>query len=82
LRAGALFCVHDTGRNKTGFHRILATDIDESALTQAKNGGPYTTIDVRNIEKSLLEKYFTQDKSGFGLKTSEEKTLFLNGTTF
>ncbi|HSW58083.1 MAG TPA: protein-glutamate O-methyltransferase CheR [Dehalococcoidales bacterium] len=49
-------------------HRIVATDIDESALKQARNGGPYTAYDVRNVEKSLLEKYFITDESNFFVK--------------
>jgi chemotaxis protein methyltransferase CheR len=40
-------------------HRIIATDIDESALKQARNGGPYIPYDVRNVEKSVLDKYFS-----------------------
>jgi chemotaxis protein methyltransferase CheR len=46
-------------------HRILATDIDESALDQARNGGPYTTYDLRNVDKSLLEKYFIKNAAGY-----------------
>jgi chemotaxis protein methyltransferase CheR len=48
-----------------GFHRILATDIDETAMRQARNGGPYSSYDVRNVEKKLLDKYFTQNESGY-----------------
>jgi chemotaxis protein methyltransferase CheR len=46
-------------------HRILATDIDESALNQARNGGPYTVYDIRNVEKSLVNKYFIKTPEGF-----------------
>jgi chemotaxis protein methyltransferase CheR len=40
-------------------HRIVATDLDESALKQARNGGPYIPYDVRNVEKPILDKYFS-----------------------
>lgn len=46
-------------------HRILATDIDESALTQARNGGPYTAYDVRNVEKRLVDKYLVKKDTGY-----------------
>ncbi len=48
-------------------HRILATDIDESALKQARNGGPYTAYDVRNVPPSYLTKYFTKSESGYSV---------------
>ena len=38
-------------------YRILATDIDLSALESARNGGPYTEQDVRNIATHLRNKY-------------------------
>ncbi|MFP3975013.1 MAG: CheR family methyltransferase [Dehalococcoidia bacterium] len=55
-------------------HRILATDVDEGALAQAKAGGPYTEAEVRNVSASLLRKYFSREsESRFwivdGLKT-------------
>jgi chemotaxis protein methyltransferase CheR len=46
-------------------HRIVATDIDESALRKAKNGGPYLPFEVRNLEKSTLEKYFNKNDAGY-----------------
>ena len=41
-------------------HRILATDIDQDILARAKNGGPYSSSDVSNVEPKLLLKYFNQ----------------------
>lgn len=38
-------------------YRILATDIDLSALESARKGGPYTEQDVRNIDSHLRKKY-------------------------
>jgi chemotaxis protein methyltransferase CheR len=46
-------------------HRILASDIDESALDQARNGGPYTAYDLRNVEKGLMDKYFIKNATGY-----------------
>ena len=39
-------------------HRILATDLDVGILARARAGGPYAPSDVRNVDKSLLPKYF------------------------
>lgn len=58
-------------------HRILATDIDETALEQARNGGPYTTYDVRNVEKGLLDKYFIKkDSSYWVVEKLKKKIIF------
>lgn len=46
-------------------HRILATDIDESALEQAINGGPYTSYDIRNVEKRQAEKFLVKKEAGY-----------------
>ena len=46
-------------------HRILATDIDADVLAKAKNGGPYTSADIANVDKSLLLKYFTHSDKGY-----------------
>ncbi len=42
-------------------HRIIATDIDKNALTQAAAGGPYHAPDIRNVPADLLEKYFVRN---------------------
>ncbi len=39
-------------------HRILATDLDVGILAKARAGGPYLPADVRNVDNSLLSKYF------------------------
>jgi chemotaxis protein methyltransferase CheR len=46
-------------------HSIIASDIDETALDQARNGGPYNIADVKNIDKLLLAKYFIRKETGF-----------------
>ena len=49
-------------------HRILATDIDEGVMSRAKNGGPYSSNDVRNVAKLRLQKYFTESPTGYYVK--------------
>ena len=45
-----------------GKHSILATDLDQTILSKGRAGGPYTSADVKNVEKRLLNKYFTADE--------------------
>lgn len=40
-------------------YRILATDLDQTILAQAKAGGPYKEADLKNVNKLQLTKYFT-----------------------
>jgi chemotaxis protein methyltransferase CheR len=56
-------------------YRILATDIDQSALTQARNGGPYLPYEVRNVEKKYLDKYFTKNEAGYWVKDEIKKKI-------
>jgi chemotaxis protein methyltransferase CheR len=58
-----------------GFHSILATDIDQSALTQAKNGGPYLPYEVRNVEKKYIDKYFSKNEAGYWVKDEIKKKV-------
>ncbi len=46
-------------------HRIVATDIDDAVLAKARNGGPYTSSDIANVDKALLLKYFTRSDDGY-----------------
>ena len=46
-------------------HRILATDVDEGALKQARAGGPYSPAEVKNAPSTLLRKYFTSSNEGY-----------------
>lgn len=39
-------------------HRILATDIDDQALKQAKAGGPFKTADVKGVPPDFLRRFF------------------------
>jgi chemotaxis protein methyltransferase CheR len=56
-------------------HRILATDIDESALEWARNGGPYTLADVKNIPKNILEKYLYRNETGYWIDSNIKKKI-------
>jgi chemotaxis protein methyltransferase CheR len=46
-------------------HRILATDLDEESLSKAVSGGPYQTMETRNLPQPLLQKYFSFSKDGY-----------------
>jgi chemotaxis protein methyltransferase CheR len=61
--------------NPNSCHRILASDIDRSALDQAKRGGPYLPMDVKNVEKQILHKYFIQDESGYWVKEEIKRKI-------
>lgn len=56
-------------------HRIVATDLDESALKQARNGGPYLPYDVRNVEKPILNKYFTLINNNYVVNENIKKRI-------
>jgi chemotaxis protein methyltransferase CheR len=58
-----------------GHHRILATDIDQSALTTARNGGPYSPYDVRNVEEKYMDKYFSKNEAGYWVKDEIKKKV-------
>ncbi len=46
-------------------HRILATDIDEGVLKQAKAGGPYSPAEVKGVSSIFLRRYFTSSNGGY-----------------
>jgi chemotaxis protein methyltransferase CheR len=56
-------------------HRIIATDIDESALKQARSGGPYILYDIRNVEKPLLDRYFIKGPTGYSVCDQIKKKI-------
>ena len=55
-------------------HRILATDIDKQMLEKAAIGR-YTANDVKNIERILLDKYFTQEGNNYLLADQIKKKV-------
>ena len=45
--------------------RILGTDLDQTILTRARAGGPYSEADIKNVSKHLRQKYFTKGDEGY-----------------
>lgn len=48
-------------------HDILATDIDNSILTKAKNA-EYTSIDIKNVDDIYKDKYFSKENTTYKVK--------------
>lgn len=51
-------------------YRLVATDIDQSALETARKGGPYTPQDVRNMEPRLQKTYIDVRQDGYWIQES------------
>ena len=49
-------------------HRLLATDIDNSALEWAKAGGPYSATDIANLAPALLLNNFNCHNNQYWVK--------------
>ncbi|WP_194192253.1 CheR family methyltransferase [Clostridium chrysemydis] len=54
-------------------HKILATDIDSTILAKAK-AGVYTNVEMKNVKKNIMEKYFTKQETKY-LISPEIKSL-------
>ena len=48
-------------------HKVLATDLDETIIAKARNGGPYTSADINNVERKFVLKYFEKPDDNFHL---------------
>ena len=48
-------------------HRVLATDLDDSVIAKARNGGPYTSADINNVDRKFVLKYFEKPDDEFYL---------------
>lgn len=46
-------------------HYILATDLDNSALTAAQAGGPYAAEKIANASESIQRRYFRSTPQGY-----------------
>jgi chemotaxis protein methyltransferase CheR len=46
-------------------HKIVATDLDENILAKARAGGPYSSADVKNVDRKLLLERFTATPEGY-----------------
>jgi chemotaxis protein methyltransferase CheR len=62
-----------TGPYRT--HKIMATDLDRSALAWAKAGGPYTKDEIKNVTQSDLTKYFTLKPDGYYINEQIRKKI-------
>lgn len=65
------------------FHHILATDLDKGALEKARNQGPYTADEVKNLNRSQKAAYIQPGGPPFYVKphlakkiTFQENNLF------
>ena len=45
--------------------RILGTDLDQTILAKARDGGPYSEADIKNVSKHLRQKYFAACDEGY-----------------
>jgi chemotaxis protein methyltransferase CheR len=55
-------------------YSLLATDLDRGALLKARSRGPYLESDIRNLNSSQLQKYFTPAAPYF-VKESLQKNI-------
>ena len=49
-------------------YRLIATDIDQSALETARRGGPYSPQDIRNVAPRLQASYMDLRPDGYWMK--------------
>ncbi|MCI0868428.1 MAG: protein-glutamate O-methyltransferase CheR [Chloroflexi bacterium] len=56
-------------------HRVLATDLDDAVIAKARNGGPYTSADVNNVDGKLLLKYFDKPDNMYTLTDQMRKKV-------
>ena len=57
------------------WYRILATDIDDSALDLARARGPYSADDVANVPSRLLRRHFVQDDDGYRINKDMQRRI-------
>jgi chemotaxis protein methyltransferase CheR len=56
-------------------HRLLATDIDKSALEWAKTGGPYHADEVVNVPTHLRLRYFNIDNDKYWINEELQRRV-------
>ncbi len=59
-------------------YRILATDIDRSALEWARAGGPYSADDVVNVSGNLRLNYFNAHNNQYWIKEELRRKISFN----
>lgn len=60
--------------DSTQSYRIVAVDIDDDALSKAKNA-VYDERSIKDVPKLYLKKYFTQSSRGYELSDDVKKTV-------
>jgi chemotaxis protein methyltransferase CheR len=64
------------GHRRVNF-RVLGTDMDESSLFKAREGGPYREDILKNMPKHLVTKYFALREGDYWVcKEIKEKAVF------
>ncbi len=58
-----------------GRHRIIATDIDETALARARDGRGYLDSDVRSVPAALRDRYLRREAGGWAVDDSVRKAV-------
>mgnify|MGYP000853813427 FL=1 len=56
-------------------YKIVATDLDRSALEKAKKGGPFRADEVKNINEKQLSHYFRSDFPPYFVKEEHTKKI-------
>jgi len=56
-------------------HHLLATDIDRGALLRARQGGPYSGEDMREVEEPIRRKYFSVIENSWFVNETLCKTV-------
>jgi len=56
-------------------HYILGTDIDRGALIKARQGGPYSDEDVRDVPPLFLDRHFTQREDAWTISDQLRSTV-------
>lgn len=56
-------------------HRVLATDLDETIIAKARNGGPYTAADINNVDRKFVLKYFEKPDDDYCLTDQIKKKV-------
>jgi len=56
-------------------HKVVATDLDDGVIAKARNGGPYTAADIKNVDRKFVLKYFEKRDNDFFLTEDLKKKV-------
>ncbi|MBN1993367.1 MAG: protein-glutamate O-methyltransferase CheR [Anaerolineae bacterium] len=65
----------EAGNHSGGQHRLLATDIDQSALEWARAGGPYSADEVTKLSPDLRLRYFEVRQEEYWVKEELKRRI-------